>query len=280
MQILKDGKYPTISLEIEGQHLQGTIRYGAWNAIAVELTNPIPGGCVRWKIYEPCDGEWLGDESGQFTEYGSRFAAELLISLYNDAMRMGKRLDDIKQAMSVVAAEEGVMAAATQSFAIRVFEALPGAELDVDPATFCSTYQRWLSAGLFDSSEVVVSMRERVSNLVASGDDASPENATLTELRSIVSDLPDDYWFREKYAFALVAAGEKDAARGQAERLANEARDCHPAHFNLGLAFWLADDPRRARHHFEESIRFAESDSQRQDSYRQIEALERQYRAS
>jgi hypothetical protein len=152
MQYLKDGKYPTITVEIQSRVLKGTIRYGAWNAIAVQLTDPVPGGCVRWKIYEPREGEWLVDETGQFTEYGRSFMSDLLISLYDATVRMRKRLGDIKKAMAVVAADEGAMAAAEESYAAKVFEALPGPELEVDLPTFCSTYEKWMSIGLLDST--------------------------------------------------------------------------------------------------------------------------------
>ena len=277
MQHLKDGKYPTVHVDIDGRALKGTIYYGAWNALAVELTDPIPGGCVRWKIDEPCDGEWLCDESGQFTEYANRFATELLIALYNDALRMGKRLDDIKKAMSTVAAEEGVMAAATQAFAIKVVEALPGPELEVDPPTFCSTYQRWLEHGLFDSSDVVAAIRERVSNLVetVAGLDPEPQAAALADLARIVQCLPRNYGYRDKYALALSLAGQKKAAFAQAERLAKDVPNCSWAHRNLGVVFLRSGDPSRACNHFEYAKILAESDSDRQELDQMIELLGR-----
>jgi tetratricopeptide (TPR) repeat protein len=129
------------------------------------------------------------------------------------------------------------------------------------------------------SRKFMEEMDERVVRLqqTATGQDPELRASALSELRRIVSSFPNHRGYREKYAFALLGAGEKPVALEQAKRLALDVPTNHPAHFNLGQIFWHAGDPERGRHHLELSLRYARSDEDRRDVREAVATCEHWY---
>jgi len=129
------------------------------------------------------------------------------------------------------------------------------------------------------SREFLQEMDKRVHLLQqsATGEDPALRAAALADLRRIVANFPKNRGYREKYAFALLGAGEKAVALEQAERLARDVPANHPAHFNLGQVFWHSGDPERGRHHLELSLRYARSDDERRDVREAVATCEHWY---
>ena len=85
---------------------------------------------------------------------------------------------------------------------------------------------------------------------------------------------PDNTAHRLRYAFALMVAGDNQAALQQAEVLAAFDSTDHAFHFNLGQVFWVAGDSKRGRAHLELALLYARDGDERRDVYEQLADFE------
>ena len=127
--------------------------------------------------------------------------------------------------------------------------------------------------------EFIEDMNKRVDRLfqIANGEDPELGAEALADLRRIIANFPKNRGYREKCAFALLGSGEKALALKEAERLAHDVPANHRAHFNLGQVFWHAGDPKRGRHYLELSMRYSQSDEEREDVCDAIATCEHWY---
>jgi tetratricopeptide (TPR) repeat protein len=116
---------------------------------------------------------------------------------------------------------------------------------------------------------------ELMHRILANRGDADLINASLKELRRIVSMFGQVPEYRKTYAFALMTSGRHDEARQEAEILATMAGDLDDVHFHLGQIFWICGDQARGRHHLELAVQFATTEEDRKDAIQVLSDLEK-----
>jgi thioredoxin-like negative regulator of GroEL len=104
-------------------------------------------------------------------------------------------------------------------------------------------------------------------------DDEKLGKAALQDLKRMVAQAPTHSEYRMVYTWALAFSGNNDDALEQLEIMLQEERNIHEFHFNVGQIFHICGDSKKGNYHLELSLKYAKSETQRQDAMERIAYL-------
>jgi hypothetical protein len=138
--ICNDGERVWIQLTMPNERtIKGWLAELSPGHVAVAVTEPLDGSCLRIMLFDPYEDGFLLDGEGILNSYGLEVTVKLTHDIYEAGSAIENRIEDIKQALAAVRVEilaaEGIRA---------IWEALPGPPLDIDFVFFDSILTNWI----------------------------------------------------------------------------------------------------------------------------------------
>lgn len=133
-------------------------------------------------------------------------------------------------------------------------------------------------AGISNPAGVDDNTFELVSFLAeaASSDDSEEVDAAIADLQDMVGGMPRSSIVRLMFGYAVINAGDREAALEQASLLADSAGSSHEEHYNVAQLFYRGTDLLNAQRHAELAMRYASTDGDRADAELLLSSLAQQ----